>query len=57
VKDFIARENIKRFKAQLRECGDPHQKATLQRLLEDEEQRLHDMRFGGEKGSGAAAPR
>ncbi len=37
---FIERENIKRFKAQLKDCADQRQKETLQRLLTEEEAKL-----------------
>ena len=35
VQEFIARENIKRFEAQLAECTDPAQRETLTRLLDE----------------------
>jgi hypothetical protein len=37
---FIARENIRRFKEQLRSCRDEPQKATLRKLLSEEERKL-----------------
>lgn len=37
---FIARENIRRFKEQLAACSDESQKATLEKLLVSEENRL-----------------
>lgn len=40
VQEFIARENIKRFEAQLAACSDPEQRATLLRLLEQAHQQL-----------------
>ena len=40
---FIARENIKRFKAQLRSTEDDAQKATLRNLLEEEERHLQHI--------------
>ena len=40
VQEFIARENIKRFEAQLAACVDPEQRKTLSRLLDNEKQRL-----------------
>lgn len=40
VERFIARENIRRFEAQLQTCTDPEQRKTLERLLEDEHRRL-----------------
>lgn len=35
MQEFIARENIKRFEAQLAECTDPAQRETLTRLLDE----------------------
>jgi aspartyl/asparaginyl beta-hydroxylase (cupin superfamily) len=40
---FVARENIKRFKAQLRSTDDEAQKVTLRKLLEEEEQHLQQI--------------
>ena len=40
MQEFIARENIRRFEAQLAACVDPEQRETLSRLLEDEKQHL-----------------
>ena len=40
MQEFIARENIRRFEAQLAECRDPEQQQTLTRLLEAERQQL-----------------
>jgi rubrerythrin len=40
VREFIARENIRRFEAQLAACTDPEQRKTLSRLLETERQHL-----------------
>lgn len=40
VQKFIARENIRRFEAQLAACTDPEQRKTLLRLLEAERQHL-----------------
>jgi hypothetical protein len=42
VQEFIARENIRRFEAQLAACTDFKQRETLSRLLEAERQRLAD---------------
>jgi rubrerythrin len=39
---FIARENIRRFQAQLEACTDPQQRNTLERLLEQEKKRLNE---------------
>jgi hypothetical protein len=44
VKEFVARENIKRFEAQLVACTDPQRRETLARLLEVERQQLKDAR-------------
>jgi hypothetical protein len=40
MEEFIARENIKRFEAQLAACTDPEQRETLSRLLEQHRQQL-----------------
>ena len=40
VQEFIARENIKRFEAQLAACTDPVQRETLMRLLDEAFQQL-----------------
>lgn len=40
MQEFIARENIRRFEAQLAACSDPKQRETLLRLLETERQHL-----------------
>ena len=40
VQEFIARENIKRFEAQLAACTDDKQRETLSRLLVAEKQSL-----------------
>ena len=40
MQEFIARENIRRFEAQLADCTDPQQRETLSHLLETERQRL-----------------
>ena len=37
---FIASENIKRFRAQLEGCTDKGQRATLEKLLAEEEAKL-----------------
>jgi hypothetical protein len=43
MEEFVARENIRRFKAQL-ECSlDENQSAMLRKLLATEEQRLRTM--------------
>lgn len=45
---FIARENIRRFKAQLQAEPEGARKATINRLLEGEEHRLRDLLAGRE---------
>lgn len=40
MEEFVARENIRRFQAQLDSCTDPDQRATLLKLLEAERHRL-----------------
>ena len=40
MQEFIARENIRRFEAQLADCTDPQQRETLSLLLETERRRL-----------------
>ena len=40
VQEFIARENIRRFEAQLAVCSDQAQRETLSRLLAAERQHL-----------------
>jgi hypothetical protein len=40
MQEFIARENIRRFEAQLAECSDAEQRETLSRLLQAERQHL-----------------
>lgn len=42
MQEFIARENIRRFEAQLAACTDPEQRKTLSRLLEAERAHLHE---------------
>ena len=44
MKEFVARENIKRFEARLAACTDPAQREVLSRLLDAEQQRLKDAR-------------
>ena len=44
MKEFVARENIKRFEARLAACTDPAQREILSRLLDEEQQRLKDAR-------------
>ena len=34
MQEFIARENIKRFEAQLARCADDEQRVTISRLLD-----------------------
>ncbi len=42
MEEFVARENIRRFEAQLDSCTDPDRRDTLLQLLESERQRLAD---------------
>jgi hypothetical protein len=44
MEEFIARENIRRFEAQLAVCTDERQKAVLQSLLNGERQRLEQWK-------------
>ncbi len=47
--DFLARQNIRRFEAQLKGERDPQTRATLEILLEAERKRLGDaLRRGGD---------
>ena len=43
VEEFVARENIRRFLAQLDQCSDAEQRKTLSQLLEAERRRLKNM--------------
>ena len=45
VEEFVARENIRRFLAQLDQCSDAEQRKTLSQLLEAERRRLKPMQF------------
>lgn len=40
MEQFVARENIRRFKEQLADCSDRERSATLQKLLADEQAHL-----------------
>lgn len=42
MREFIARENVRRFEKQLADCTDPQQRQVLLQLLEAERQRLAD---------------
>ena len=44
MEEFIARENIRRFKAQIDECNDEGQRAEMQTLLDAERRRLRGIR-------------
>lgn len=44
--EFIARENIRRFKAQLQSSIDDAQRAEIEVLLEEERRRLREIRQG-----------
>lgn len=50
MEQFVARENIKRFRAQLASCADEQQRQTLKRLLGAEEQRLRELERGRRAG-------
>lgn len=52
MEEFIARGNIKRFKAQLRASSDEHQKTVLRNLLHAEQQHLKSIL--GTKEAGVA---
>ena len=43
---FIARENIARFRRQLKDCTDEHQRQTLEQLLAAEEEKLNRLLKG-----------
>jgi hypothetical protein len=47
MEEFIARENIKRFRAQLRTSSDADQKSVLHKLLDAEEKKLQQARAAG----------
>lgn len=49
VEEFIAHENIRRFKAQLHSATDKEQRAVIQSLLRAEEQRLAAILAAKEK--------
>ena len=44
MKEFVARENIKRFQAQLDSCTDQKQREVLIQLLESERRKLDAIR-------------
>lgn len=43
---FLARENIRRYKAALQAIADETRKATIRELLEQEERHLRDLLAG-----------
>ena len=43
MQEFIARENIKRFRQQLENCTDAGQRATLKQLLANEQAHLERL--------------
>lgn len=47
--EFLARENIRRFQAQLNACSDSEQRSTLVQLLESERQRLAQLQGGSRR--------
>jgi rubrerythrin len=44
MREFVARENIKRFEAQIAACTDPAQSKVLTRLLDEEREKLKEIR-------------
>jgi rubrerythrin len=44
MEEFVARENIRRFQAQLDACTDPEQRETLMQLLEAERKHLSEAK-------------
>jgi hypothetical protein len=50
MKEYVARENIRRFQAQLAACNDPAQRKTLSDLLKVERKRLAEARLGDRPG-------
>ena len=44
TQEWIARENISRFRQMIAEASSPEERASLQRLLADEEAKLEDAR-------------
>lgn len=46
MQEFVARENIRRFLAQLDACSDPERRKTLLELLETERQHLAQAKSG-----------
>ena len=54
MQEFIARENIRRFEAQLAECDDPGQRDLLMQLLDKERQLLAEAQAIKERRAGAA---
>ena len=44
MQEFVARENIKRFQSQIAACTDPAQRKVLARLLDEEREKLKDIR-------------
>lgn len=57
MQEFIARENIRRFQAQLDACTDPEQRQTLSQLLETERQRLESAHTSKRKSLTTIADR
>jgi hypothetical protein len=43
MEEFIAQENIKRFRQQLENCSDEQQRETLRQLLAAEEAKLKEL--------------
>lgn len=52
MQEFIARENIRRFEAQLAACTDAQQRKTLLQLLETERERLTEAQANRQRKAG-----
>ena len=57
MREFIARENIRRFETQLAGCTDPNRRETLSRLLKNERQSLASAIAEKKAMAEASAPR
>ncbi len=44
MEEFVAKENIRRFRAQLEACPDKEKKSVLRELLDAEQRRLTELR-------------
>ena len=57
MQEFIARENIKRFEAQLADCDDEEQRQAITRLIAAEQRHLSEILAGKDRPpSPRAAP-